>query len=85
MDCALHVLIPRCQEAELKKVQNKIRVSFGFPLLSQRRTRSVGECALCRQSLRKEALDEVLRVREPGAVQAEEQSKLGTAWHSTTV
>lgn len=34
--------------------------------------RSVGECALCRQSLRKEALDEILRVREPGAMHAEE-------------
>ncbi|CAK9105342.1 unnamed protein product [Durusdinium trenchii] len=31
--------------------------------------RSVGECALCRQSLRRD--DEILRVREPGAVREE--------------
>lgn len=35
-----------------------------------------GECALCRQSLRREpGLDEVLRVREPGAVQPGEREE----------
>ena len=47
-------------------------VNFAFDFCGLSNARSVGECALCRQSLRKEALDEILRVREPGAMHAEE-------------
>ena len=41
-----------------------------------------GECALCRQSLRREpGLDEVLRVHEPGAVQPGEREDAADGTH----
>ena len=62
-----------------EKLWNFVNFAFNFCCLSN--ARSVGECALCRQSLRKEALDEILRVREPGAVHAEETIWMDWIWN----